>query len=85
VIPRDEERGVREGWSTHIIGEDCRTVLLSSCSVRDEETLLRIVAKLHGDVAEVEHDIRRWGRGSVWIDPSPAQCRALGIHNALPI
>jgi hypothetical protein len=63
----------RDGWWIHILAEDCRTVILGYRSV------LRIVAKLHGDVAEAERNIRRWGRGSVWIDPSPAQCKALGI------
>ena len=69
----------RDGWSLHILAEDCKTVLLGYRSVRDQETLLRIIAKLHGDVAEAENNIRRWGRGSIWIDPSPAQCKALGI------
>ena len=69
----------RGGWSFHIIGEDCRTVLLSYRCVAGRDALSRIVAKLHGDTAQAENDIRRWGRGSVWIDPSPAQCKALGI------
>jgi hypothetical protein len=55
-------------------------VLVGYRGVRDQEMLLRIVAKLHGDVAEVEENIRRWGRGNVWIDPSPEQCKALGIR-----
>ena len=54
--------------------------LLSLRPARDQETLLRIVAKLHGDVAEAEADIRRWGRGSIWIDPSLEQCNALGMR-----
>ncbi len=69
----------RDGWSTHILAADCKTVLVGYRSVRDQETLLRIVAKLGGSVADAETDIRRWNRGSVWIEPSLAQCRALGI------
>ena len=71
----------RDGWSLHIIGEDCKTVLLGYRNVRDQEMLLRIIAKLHGDPAKAESDIKRWGRVSVWIEPSPAQCKALGIAN----
>ena len=70
----------REGWTMHIMGEDCKTVLLGYRKVRDQEALLRIVAKLHGAVAEVETNIQRWGQGSVWIEPSPEQCKALGIR-----
>jgi hypothetical protein len=68
----------RDGWTMHILAADARTVLLGYRSVRDQEMLLRIVAKLHGDVAEVEENIRRWGRGSVWIDPSAEQCKSAG-------
>jgi hypothetical protein len=71
----------RDGWWIHIIAADCRTVLLSFRRVRDQETLLRIVRKLHGDPELAEHDIRRWGRGSVWIDPSPEQRKTLGAFN----
>jgi len=42
--------------------------------------LLRIIAKLGGDLEEAKADIRRWNRGSVWINPSAAQCKALGIR-----
>ena len=69
----------RDGWSLHIIAADCKTVLLTFRCVRDEMTLLRIVAKLGGDVGKAKRDMNRWGRGSVWIDPSPVQCKALGI------
>jgi len=61
----------------HIIAEDCKTVLLGYRNVRDQEMLLRIVAKLHGDPERAAEDIRRRNRGSVWIDPSPEQCKAL--------
>ena len=71
---------LRDGWSLHILAEDCRTVLVGYRSVRDQEMLLRIVAKLHRGPAHAVEGIRRYGRGSVWIDSSPAQCRALGIR-----
>jgi hypothetical protein len=39
------------------------------------------IPKLHcAGGLEPEHDIERWGRGSVWIKPSAAQCQALGIR-----
>jgi hypothetical protein len=67
------------GWSFHVLAEDCKTSLTGYRIVRDKEALLRIIAKLGGSVASAEIDIRRWNRGSVWVEPSPAQCQALGI------
>jgi hypothetical protein len=57
----------RDGWSLHILAEDCRIALVGYRSVHDQETLLRIVAKLKGNPAHAAEDIRRWGRGSVRI------------------
>ena len=68
------------GWSFHIVAEDCKTVLVGYRHVASREVLLRIVAKLGGSVADAETDIRRWNRGSVWIEPSPAQYRFLGTR-----
>jgi hypothetical protein len=70
----------RDGWTMHILAADARTVLLGYRSVRDQEMLLRIVAKLHGDVAEVEENIRRWGRAASGLIPSAEQCKGLGIR-----
>ena len=69
----------RDGWSFHIIAEDCKTVLVGYRGVVNEETLLRMIARMGGSVEVAKQNIRRWGRGSVWINPSPAQCKALGI------
>lgn len=69
----------RGGWSFHIVAEDCQTVLVGYRNVASQEQLLRIIAKLSGSVEEARQSIERWARGSVWIDPSPAQCKALGI------
>ena len=52
----------------------------SSASLIARMFLLRIVAKLHGDVVEAENNIRRWGRGSVWIDPSSGTVQGAGIR-----
>ena len=70
----------RDGWSCHIIAEDCQTVLVGYRNVASQEELLRIVAKLGGSVEDASRSIEQWARGSVWIEPSPAQCRALGIR-----
>jgi hypothetical protein len=69
----------RDGWWFHILAADAKTVLLGYRKAASKEALLRIVAKLGGSVDEAELDIRRWRRGGVWIEPSPAQCRFLGI------
>jgi hypothetical protein len=68
------------GCSFHIVAEDCKTILVGYRTAPSREALLRIVAKLGGSVADAETDIRRWNRGSVWIELSPAQCQALAIQ-----
>ena len=63
----------RDGWSFHIIGEDCQTVLVGYRNVASQEELLRIIAKLGGSVEDASRSIEQWSRGSVWIEPTPAQ------------
>ena len=70
----------RDGWWFHILAADCQTVLVTYRKAASKEDLLRIIAKLGGNADEAETDMRRWNRGAAWIDPSPAQCKALGIH-----
>jgi hypothetical protein len=65
----------RDGWSFHLLAEDCQTVLTKWRPIESEESLLGMIAKMHCDVAEAENDIRRWNRGSVWVDLSPEQCK----------
>jgi hypothetical protein len=67
------------GWSFHILAADCKTVMVRYRRVRDQDTLLRIIAKLGGSVADAEEDIRRWNRGSVWIDLNDGQRKFFGI------
>jgi len=69
----------RDGWWFHILAEDCKTVLVGYTKAADKGALLRIVAKLGGSVEDAELDIRRWRRGSVWIEVSPPQCEFFGI------
>ena len=42
----------RDGWSFHILAEDCKTVLVGYRHVASRDALLRIMAKLGGSVAE---------------------------------
>jgi hypothetical protein len=67
------------GWSFHILAEDCKTMLMGYRPAPSKEVLLRIIAKLGGSVADAEIDIRRWNRGSVWIDLSEGQSKYFGI------
>ncbi len=69
----------RRGWSLHILSADSQTILVGHRKVRNTEILLRVVAKLGGNVALAEADIRCWDRGNVWIDLTPAQCEFFGI------
>ena len=73
-----------QDWSFHILAEDCKTVLVGYRKAASKEDLVRIIAKLGGSVTDAEQDIRRWNRGSVWINPSPAQCKFFRICNAFP-
>ena len=47
----------RDGWSFHILAEDCQTSLTGYRKVAGREALLRIVAKLGGSVADAETDM----------------------------
>jgi hypothetical protein len=67
----------REGWHFHILAEETRTVLVSDRRIGQKEALLSIIARLHGDVAEARHVIKRENKGSVWIEISQAQIAAL--------
>ena len=47
--------------------------------LKREEALQRIIAKLGGNVADAETDIRRWNRGSVWIKPARQRRGSLAV------
>lgn len=70
----------RGGWSIHIIAEDCKTALVDYRRVANQEPLLSMITRMGGSAEVARQHIRRWGRDSVWIDPSPAECKALGIR-----
>ena len=69
----------RGGWHISFLAEDAKTPIGKPFRVRDINALLRIVAKLNFDETRVRTTILNWGQGSEWIDPTPAQCKFLGI------
>jgi hypothetical protein len=69
-----------DGWSFHIEAEDQRTRLVSDCAVGKRETLLSIIARLHGDAIEAKLVTRCKNQGCVWIDINEAQIAALRAY-----
>ena len=70
------------GFTVTFLAENLRTPIGKRLNVRTLETLIAIARKLGGcelEIGQMETDKDRWGRGSVWINPSPEQCRFLGI------
>ena len=73
----------RGGWLISFLAEDAKTPIGRPRSVRDARTMIEIARKLHAteaDLCSMQAAIYNWARGSIWIDPSPAQCKALGIR-----
>jgi len=70
----------RDGWSFNIVTEDQRTRLVSDCAAGKRETLLSIIARLHGDVTEARFVTRLKNQGCVWIDITETQIAALRGH-----
>jgi hypothetical protein len=68
------------GWSFHLLSEDCKTPLTRWRRIESEEALLGMIAKMRGDVAGAKADIRRWSRGGVRVELSPAQCEFFRIQ-----
>jgi hypothetical protein len=83
----------RDGWSFHLLAEDCQTVLTKWRPIEPEDALLGMIAKMHGDMAQAKNSISQWGRGlppslfpvpaavpqASLINPTP-----LNLHNASP-
>jgi hypothetical protein len=70
----------RDGWWFQILTEDQRTRLVSDCAAGKRETLLSIIARLHGDVAEAKFVTRLKNQGCVWIDITETQIAALRAY-----
>jgi hypothetical protein len=71
----------RDGWSFHLLAEDCQTVPTKWRPIELEDALLGMIAKMHGDMAQAKNSISQWGRGSIWVRLSPAQCRFFGTQD----
>jgi hypothetical protein len=63
----------RDGWSVHCLAADARTPISPRLEMAKESTILRpfrASGATDETIAEVEADIRRWRRGSVWLEVS---------------
>ncbi len=61
----------RDGWSVHCLAEDARTPISPFVNMEKQSTMLRLLrasGATDEDIASLEADIRRWNRGSVWIN-----------------
>jgi hypothetical protein len=70
------------GWWVHSIAEDARTPIGQFVSAKDEATLiglLRYIGATEDNIEQVREDIRRWNRGSVFIDLAPVRKNLLRI------
>ena len=68
------------GWSIHFIAEDCKTPISRFYTLSSIEALYDLVRRTDpppGTLEEVEHDIRRWNRGSVYLNLTEAEYRKL--------
>jgi hypothetical protein len=74
---------LRDVWHVHCMDEDGRTPISPLCTVRDRDTLVRLlryVGAADRDMIAVHHDILRWSRGSIWIELAPARKNLLRIR-----
>lgn len=72
----------RDGWSVHCLAEDAKTPIGRPLAMANDATLLklfRFIGAGEEEIAQVERNISRWGRGSVWIDVTEPGGKLLGI------
>ena len=58
---------------------DARTPIGRRFRVKDQECLVRTVAKMGDDAERTRHALACWGQGSICVDLSPELCRFFGI------
>ena len=70
-----------KGWVFHFVDQDCKSSVGSGYfTVDDPATLRRIVIKLRcEDIADFDHAVEAWARGSVYVRLSDEQCRFFRI------
>jgi hypothetical protein len=72
----------RSGWSIRCLEEDCATPIGQPVTMATDEMLLRLM-KASGagpiELQEVERSMKRWARGSTFIDVTDVGKRLLHI------
>jgi hypothetical protein len=61
----------RDGWSVHCLAADCRTVISPWVTIGSDEALLHQLqasGATPGQMEEIQRDMKRWGRGSTFIE-----------------
>jgi hypothetical protein len=74
---------LRDVWHVHCITEDARTPISPFRTVRDQATLIRLlryVGATDANIEEVHERIRKWSRGSVYVDLVPGRENLLRIR-----
>jgi hypothetical protein len=74
---------LRDGWLVHCIADDAKTPISPFLRVASESTLLRLLrfcGATEKTMAEVERDMARWGRGSVWVNVTEDGKRLLRLR-----
>ena len=75
---------LRDVWFVHCDADDARTPISPILRVRDQNILIRVlryVGATDADVVTIDHDIRHWSHGSVWIDLTPGRKNLLRIRS----
>jgi hypothetical protein len=72
----------RDGWSVHCLAEDAKTVVGRPLTMTEDSTLLRLfrfIGATEDDIREIERDIGRRGRGSVWLEVTERGMKMFGL------
>jgi hypothetical protein len=59
---------IAEDGLSHLLSEDCKTALSEWRTVKSEESLLGMIAKMRGEVTRAKNDIRRWNGSWGWVE-----------------
>jgi hypothetical protein len=73
----------RDGWTVHCLAEDAKTSISPRLHVVTDSTLLRLLVACgatDADTEQVKVNMRRWGRGSVWIEVTDAGRKLLRLR-----
>lgn len=74
----------RESWTVHCLLEDCQTPISPHVFLHgDSATLIRMLRYVGAgdeEIGQVETDVRRWGRGSVFLSLAPGRKNLMQIR-----